>query len=188
MGLLNVDKKVDLLSSNDPKPIKQLCMRFAWSFFSGLVFALPGRQLSFIRVFLLRLFGATIGKKVLICSGVHVWFPWELKIGDFSAIGRSVEIYNYGFVEIGSNTVISQYSYLCTASHDYLSRTMNFYSKPIIIGQYVWIAAHAMIMPGVHVGDGSVIGARSVLTKSSDPWHVYSGLPAKKIKPRNLYN
>lgn len=188
MEFISDHKTVDLLSSNDPKRPQDLLLRFAWSFFSFLIFSAPGRRFSQFRVLILRIFGAKIGEKVLICSGVHVWFPWNLEIGDCSAIGRSVEIYNYGRVTIGSNTVISQYSYLCTASHDYNSRSFDFFAKPIVIGNFAWIAAYTLLLPGVCVGDGSVIGARSLVTKNVSPWMVYAGHPCAPIKPREIHS
>jgi putative colanic acid biosynthesis acetyltransferase WcaF len=186
MENLSRQRAVNLLLSNDPKPIQQLLARFLWALVSYVPFAFPGRQLSILRVTLLRLFGAKIGKKVLVSSGVHVWFPWRLSIGDCSALGRSVEIYNYQDVRIGSNTVISQYSYICTAGHNYASKSMDFYAKPIGIGNYAWIAADVMICPGVLISDGSVVGARSLVTTDLGEWAVYAGVPARKIKDRVL--
>lgn len=179
-------KSVNLLLSNDSKPIRQLLARFLWALISKVPFSLPGRQLSPLRVALLRLFGARIGKKVLICSGVHVWFPWHLCIGDYSAIGRYAEIYNYEKVYIGDNTIISQYSYICTASHDYESVSMDFMAKQIFIGNSVWVAAGVMICPGLEIQDGSVVGAKSVVTSSLEGWAVYAGVPARKVKDRKL--
>ena len=179
-------RSVDLLSSNHPKPIRQIFARSLWSLISCVPFSFPGRQFSPLRVALLRLFGAKIGKNVLICSRVHVWFPWHLSIGDCSAIGRSVEIYNYQNVLIGSNAVISQYSYICTAGHDYTSRSMDFYAKPIVIGSFSWLAAGVMVCPGVFISDGSVVGARSLVAADLAEWAVYAGVPARKIKDRVL--
>lgn len=179
-------RSVDLLKSNDSKPFKEIFLRFLWALFSCIPFSLPGRYLSGLRIALLRLFGAKIGEKVLICSGVHVWFPWYLSIGECSAIGRSVELYNYANIYIGSHTVISQYSYICTASHDYLSESMDFFAKSITIGDYVWVAAGAMICPGVTVSSGAVVGAKSLVASDLDEWSIYAGVPARKIRDRIL--
>jgi putative colanic acid biosynthesis acetyltransferase WcaF len=186
MDSLNDQRVVNLLLSNDPKSIHVLILRFSWSLLSWLPFVLPGRQLSCVRVALLRLFGAKIGSNVLISSGVHIWFPWHLSIGDCSAIGRSVEIYNYQNVLIGAHTVISQYSYLCTASHDYTTVSMDFFAKPIEICDYVWIAAGVMVCPGVIINKGAVVGARSFVTSNMSAWTVNIGSPARKIKDRLL--
>lgn len=184
MAISGRSDSVCLLLSNEQKPWPELAARFFWALCSSIVFPLPGRQFSPLRVALLRLFGAKIGSRVLICSRVHVWFPWRLSIGDFSAIGRSVEIYNYENVRIGSNTVISQYSYLCTASHDYCSRSMDFFSRPISVGDSAWVASGAMICPGVVIPDGVVVGARSLVASDLPEWTVCAGIPAKKIKNR----
>jgi len=177
-------KKVNLIESNQKLTAKDKILRLSWSLISPPIFNLPGRLFSPLRVCLLRLFGSQIGNKVLICSGVHIWLPWNLHIGNHSAIGRKVEIYGYAPIYIGSDTVISQYAYLCGASHDYESSSMDLTSEPIKIGNYCWIAANAMITQGVSIGEGTVIGARSVVTKSMPEWIVAAGIPARIIKDR----
>ena len=107
------------------------------------------------------LFGAKIGKGVLIRSTVKVQFPWKVKIGDFSRIGDDVFLYSLGGIEIGSNVVISQRSYLCTGSHDFTKRDFPIYTKKITVDDEVWIVSDVFVVPGVTVGRGAVIGARS---------------------------
>jgi putative colanic acid biosynthesis acetyltransferase WcaF len=136
----------------------------------------------------LRLFGANIGERVLILGGVRVWCPWNLTIGDFSAIGFDVEIYNFAPVRIGELTVISQYTYLCTASHRYQYTDMPLFWEPITIGDQVWVAAGAFVAPGVSIGDGAVVGANSVVTRDVRPRTVVAGNPAKYIKDRQLFS
>jgi len=179
-----MNKKINLIKSNQKLTAKEKIRRLSWSLCSPPIFNLPGRLFSPLRVCLLRLFGSQIGNKVLICSGVHIWLPWNLHIGNHSAIGRKVEIYGYAPIYIGSDTVISQYAYLCGASHDYESSSMDLTSEPIKIGNYCWIAANAMITQGVSIGEGTVIGARSVVTKSMPEWIVAAGIPARIIKDR----
>jgi putative colanic acid biosynthesis acetyltransferase WcaF len=177
---------VRLVESNHTRSFFGLFLRFLWSCCSWLVFALPGRQLSPLRIVALRLFGASVGKGVLICSGVHVWIPWNLTIGDSSVIGRRVEIYNHRNVCIGSNTVLSQYTYICTGSHDYTSPSMDFVSSPVWIGSCCWIAAQSTVLPGVSIGDGCVVGAKSLVTTSLPSWVVAFGVPAKVYSDRIL--
>jgi putative colanic acid biosynthesis acetyltransferase WcaF len=107
-------------------------------------------------------------------------------LGDFVCIGPNVEIYNKASVTIGNNVVISQDSYLCTASHDISSPTMMLITKPIVIGDNVWIGAKANILPGVTIGEGAVVGACAVVAKDVPAWSVVIGNPAKVIKKRNL--
>lgn len=157
-----------------------------WKPFQVVLFSRGPRFLSPLRVASLRLFGARIGNKVLILGGAKIWCPWNLEIGDYSAVGFDVEIYNFAPVKIGEQTVVSQYSYLCTASHDYEVQDMRLYWKPITIGPQCWIAADAFIAPGVTIGEGSIVGARSVVTKDVAPWIVVAGNPARYIKKRRI--
>ena len=131
-----------------------------------------------LRIIALRVMGASIGKQCLILSGVKVLIPWNLKISDFVAIGENVNIYNFAPVTIGSNTVISQYSYICTGSHDYRLPDMPLIYAPITIRDECWIAAGVFVAPGVTIPNGAVIGAMSVVTKSLlSEWSVYAGNP-----------
>ena len=136
------------------------------------------------RRFILRLFGAKIGKKVLIRPSAKILYPWFLSIGDFSWIGEEVNLYNMAQISIGSNTVISQKSYLCTGSHDIESKTFDIYAKPITIGDEVWIASDVFIAPDVLIENGAVVGFRSTVTKNLSADMIYIGNPAKPIKPR----
>lgn len=138
------------------------------------------------RLWLLRRFGAAIYGDALILPSCRILMPANLEINDGSALGDGVEIYNYGKVTIGKMTVISQYSYLCTGSHDYTQTHMPLIWSPITIGDNVWIAADAFIAPGVVIGPGSVIGARSVVTKDMPGWMVCAGNPCRPLKPRVL--
>jgi putative colanic acid biosynthesis acetyltransferase WcaF len=138
------------------------------------------------RRFWIQLFGAQIGKQVLIRPSVKVTYPWKLKIGDYSWIGDDVVLYTLGNIEIGSHTVISQRSYICTGSHDYTSPTFDIYAKAIHIGDQVWIAADVFVAPGVTIGDGAVVGARSTVLHDLPFGMVCYGNPAKPIRSRQM--
>jgi putative colanic acid biosynthesis acetyltransferase WcaF len=140
------------------------------------------------RAYLLRLFGAKIGRNTLLSPTMKVMKPWELVIGDYSAIGDHVNFYNFCRTEIGSMTVISQGCYLCTGSHDHLDPQMPLITQPIAVGNDAWIAANVFIHPGVSIGTGAVIGACAVVTKSMPEWTICAGHPCKPIKPRILKN
>ena len=131
---------------------------------------------------LLRLFGAKIGKNVIIRPSAHIQFPWKLKIGNDSWIGDEVVLYNLGNITIGSNAVISQRSYLCSGSHDYTNLEFQISNAPIIIEDEAWLATDVFIGPGVTIGRGAVIGARSSVFKSLEGGKVYAGSPIKFIK------
>jgi putative colanic acid biosynthesis acetyltransferase WcaF len=138
------------------------------------------------RRFLLRLFGAKVGANVIIRPSVKITYPWKLSIGENSWIGDNVELYTLGKIDIGKNTVVSQKSYLCAASHDYTKETFDIYEKPIIIQDEVWIATDVFIAPGVTIGKGAVIGARSTVFNDMPAGMVCVGYPAKPIKQRIL--
>lgn len=136
------------------------------------------------RVFLLRLFGAQIGNQVCIHPTVHVFIPWNLKVGDWSSIGFDAVVYNLGLVTIGEKATISQRSHLCAGTHDYTDPTMPLVKSEITIGDEVWICADSFIAPGVIVGDRAILGARGVAVKDLQPRGIYAGNPAKYLKER----
>lgn len=128
--------------------------------------------------------GAKIGKGCLVCKGVDILMPWNLVMKNFVVIGVGVEIYNYDIVAIDSMTVISQRGFLCTGTHDYNHPYMPLCWRPITIGSECWLAAEVFVGPGVNVGNGAVIGARSVVTKNMPEWMVCGGNACVPIKPR----
>ena len=117
------------------------------------------------RRFLLRRFGATIGRGVLIRSTVSITYPWKLHIGEYSWVGDHSTLYNLGNIKIGSNTVISQHTYLCTGTHDFGSQNFDIIAKPIVIGDGSWVAYGSFIAPGVKIGDNCFLRALSKVTK-----------------------
>lgn len=137
---------------------------------------------------LLRAFGAEIGSRTLVYGSCDIFAPWNLVVKDHSCIGKDCIIYNKDKIVIGKHTVVSQYSYLCSASHDYTDTNHPLITAPIEIGNNVWVAANVFIGMGVKVGDGAVIGATSSVYKNVEPWTVVGGNPAKYIKDRIIQN
>jgi len=134
---------------------------------------------------LLALFGA----KMHGCSihpSVHVWVPWNLRIGLGCAISEGVNCYCVAPISIGNYVTISRDAFLCSASHDISSPNMELISAPIVINDYAWICSRVFIGPGVTIGEGAVVGACSVVTRDVEPWTVVGGNPAKFIKKRVL--
>lgn len=136
------------------------------------------------RRFLLRLFGAKIGKKVLLRPSVKTTYPWKVSIGDYSWIGDDVVLYSLGEIEIGNHVVVSQKSYLCAASHDYTREDFLIYSKKITIKDQCWLAADVFVAPGITIGKGTVVGSRSSIYKNLPENKVCMGNPAIIIKDR----
>ena len=136
------------------------------------------------RRFLLRSFGAKVGKGVILRASVHTQFPWKVSIGNYSWIGDDVVLYSLGEITIGNNVVVSQRSYLCTGSHDYTNIAFTIYSLPIVLENQCWLATDVFVAPGVTIGQGTVVGARSSVFKSLPAFKICVGSPAKVIKDR----
>jgi putative colanic acid biosynthesis acetyltransferase WcaF len=178
--------KVDLPSSRTKWPLSVLIRRALWQYSLRLIVRFLPRPFNSLRIALLRAAGAKIGPDCLIMPGIKVLIPWNLEMDRCVAIGADVEIFNHAKVRIKSNTLISQYSFLCTSSHDYTLTNMPLIYSDIDIGSECWIAAGVFIGPGVKIGDGSVIGARSVVSRSMPERMVCAGNPCRPIKPRTL--
>jgi len=155
-----------------------------WWFTDFFLFKLSPQVMYGWRRFLLRLFGAKIGENVIIRPNVTITYPWKVSIGNDSWIGDNVELYSLGEIEIGSNVVISQKSYLCAASHDYEQENFPIWSKKITIEDQCWLATDVYIAPGVTIGQGTVVGARSSVFKDLPGGKICVGSPAKVIKSR----
>jgi putative colanic acid biosynthesis acetyltransferase WcaF len=131
---------------------------------------------------LLRLFGATIGKGARIYPGARIWAPWNLVLEDDSCIANGVDCYSVAEIRLNRGALVSQYSHLCSASHDYTHEDFPLVAAPILIGTRAWVAAGAFIGPGVRIGERAVVAARAVVVKDVGPWVVCGGNPAKAIK------
>lgn len=138
------------------------------------------------RRFLLRRFGAKIGKNVIIRPTAQITYPWKVSIGDYSWIGDEVVLYSLGNITVGKNAVISQRSYICTGTHDYNRVDFHIYAEDIIIKDQCWIATDVFVAPGITINEGAVVGARSTVINDLDAFSVYVGAPAKFIKKRQL--
>jgi putative colanic acid biosynthesis acetyltransferase WcaF len=138
------------------------------------------------RVWLLRLFGAKIGKGTIIRPSVKVTYPWKLTIGDHCHIGDEVNLYTLGEIEIGNCTVVSQRSYICTGSHDYTRPTFDIFAKKIVIEAEAWVAMDVFVAPGVTIGRGAVIGARSSVFHDVPAGTISVGTPARVIGQRSM--
>jgi putative colanic acid biosynthesis acetyltransferase WcaF len=143
---------------------------------------------SYLRILILRLFGARIGQGVVIKPFVRVKYPWKLQIGDHTWIGESVWIDNLDEVTIGNHCCLSQLVYICTGDHDWKSSRFDLKHEPMKIDNNVWLCARATVAPGVKVGEGAVLAIGSVATHDLDAWMIYSGNPAHPIRRREIDN
>lgn len=161
-------------------------LRLLWNIAWCILYRPTPKQFHQWRCFLLKLFGAEIATGVHPYPTAKIWAPWNLKMGANSCLGEYTNCYNVASIEIGENSTVSQYSYLCSASHDYNYKTMPLVVAPIIIGDWVWITADVFIAPGVNIGDGVVITARSSVFHDIPSWKVARGNPAVPVKERTL--
>lgn len=160
--------------------------RSLWQAVWLLLYRPTPRLLHGWRAFLLRLFGAKLGKGVHPYPSARIWAPWNLEMGDYACLSEGVDCYCVDTIRIGAYTTVSQYSFLCTASHDYRKRDMPLLTAPITLGEWVWITADVFVAPGVTIGDGAVITARSSVFSDIPAWRVAGGNPAAPIKQRIL--
>lgn len=150
------------------------------------LFRFSPRPLFGWRRFLLRCFGASVGRNVHVYPSVSVEIPWNLRIGDESSIGENVLVYSLGPVEIGARSTVSHNAHLCAGSHDYRDPALPLLRLPIRIGSDAWICAQSFIGPGVVIGDGAVVAAGAVVMEAVDAWSVVAGNPARHIRQRIL--
>ena len=136
------------------------------------------------RVFLLKSFGAKIGSNVLIRPSARVTYPWKVRIGDNSWIGDNVTVYSLSDITIGTDVVISQRSYICAATHDYSKTSFDMIGKKVTIEDQVWLATDVFVAPGINIGRGAVIGARSSVFKDVPPGNISVGNPSIVVRSR----
>ena len=155
-----------------------------WLIVNALIFRNPLIFIQGIKTWLLRMFGAQLGKGLVIKPGVNVKFPWKLKIGDHVWIGENVWIDNLDHVIIGDHVCISQGALLLTGNHDYKLPSFDYRNAPIIIEDGVWIGAKATVCPGVVCQSHSILTVNSVATSKLEAYKIYQGNPASQIRER----
>jgi putative colanic acid biosynthesis acetyltransferase WcaF len=160
--------------------------RWIWGVVHLALFRSSPRVFHGWRRLLLRLFGASIGHGVRVYPSVRIWAPWNLQMHDHSCLGPDVDCYCVAPIRIGAHAVVSQYSYLCAASHDYTLASLPLISAPITIGDGAWVTADVFVGMGVTIGAGAVVGARAAVFNDVPAWTVVGGNPARFIKRREL--
>jgi putative colanic acid biosynthesis acetyltransferase WcaF len=176
--------RLDLYSQDGYSRGRSGAIVLLWWFVQGTLFRYSPHPLYGWRRFLLRLFGARIGKGVLVRATARFTYPWKVAIGDHSWVGDYAEFYSLDRIAVGSHCVISQYAYLCTGTHDMTDERFGLVTSPIRIGDGAWIASGAFVYPGVTVGEMGVAAARSTVTRDIPPCEVHAGTPARYRKHR----
>lgn len=133
---------------------------------------------------LLRLFGATLGPKCHFYPKARIWAPWNLICEDRVTVADDAELYNPSALYMGSHCIVSQGAYICGATHEYNDPAFRLVHFPMRLDAYSWICARAVVSPGVNVGAGAILALGAVATRDLEPFGIYAGVPAKKIKER----
>jgi putative colanic acid biosynthesis acetyltransferase WcaF len=158
---------------------------FLWWFVQAIIFPLTLHNMSGTRCALLRLFGARIGKGVLIRPTARFTYPWKVTIGDYSWIGDDVVLYSLDEIKIGTHCVVSQKSYICTGSHDIKDPAFGLKTAEVAIGNGAWVATDCFVGPGVTIGANAVVGARSSVFTDMPQGQVCWGTPCRPRYARN---
>jgi putative colanic acid biosynthesis acetyltransferase WcaF len=179
--------EIDLSVYKNELSFKNQLLRFSWNI-TWLLLArpFPRRFGNRWKIRLLRIFGAKIHPTATVYSSVRIYMPWKLKMGEYSCLAPEVDCYNVDWIEIGAHTIISQKSYLCTASHDIRKIAFPLVTSPIRINDQVWVAAGAFIGPGVEIGQGAIVAACSVVIRNVSEWTMVGGNPAVQIGKREI--
>ena len=163
---------------------RPLLVEAIWHLSKCLLFLTPLPVPSRFKCFILRLFGARIGKGVVIKPQVKIHFPWKLTVGNFAWIGEEVFILNFEPVSIGAHCCISQRAFLCGGGHDYRQPDMPYRNGPITVEDGAWVGAQVFVAQGVTIGAEAVITAGSVVTRNQPPRMICGGNPSLPVKER----
>ena len=190
--LYNAAEHIPAASASDPYlrpafPLKNRLRRVSWNVLWLLLYRPSPRPFHAWRAFLLRLHGAKLGSDCHFYPASKVWAPWNLICAEQVTAADHAEIYNPAPISFGSHAILSQGAFICGASHDYDHPAFPLIAFAMHVGSYAWICARASVSPGVNVGDGAVLGLGSVASRDLEPWAVYSGVPAVKIKQRRQH-
>ena len=158
--------------------------RLFW-YFVNVIFFKPSWNISSdLKVWLLRQFGAKVGKGVNIKPCINIKYPWNLVVGDYVWIGENVWIDNLVKVEIGSNACLSQGAMLLCGNHDFTKSTFDLIVGEIHIEEGAWVGAKSVVCPGVTMKSHSVLAVGSVASHDLDAYSIYRGNPAVKVRDR----
>lgn len=158
----------------------------AWFFVNAWLIQGRWNPFSGLKVWLLRMFGAKVGRGVVIKPSVNIKYPWNLEVGNYTWIGENVWIDNLVKVRIGSNVCISQGAMLLCGNHNYKKTTFDLMVGEITVENGAWIGAQCVVCPGVKVASHCVLTVGSIITKNCVANGIYQGNPAVKIKDRKI--
>jgi putative colanic acid biosynthesis acetyltransferase WcaF len=167
-------------------PGRGLLVRLLWMAFNAAFFLTWFPWPSRLKRTLLRLFGARIGAGVVIKPRVNVKYPWNLEVGDHAWIGEAAWLDSLAPIRIGAHACLSQGCTIETGNHDWSRATFDLIVKPVVVEEGAWAAVKSLLLPGSRLASHSVLGAGSVLAGDTEPYGVYVGVPARKVKDRTI--
>lgn len=159
--------------------------RLAWQITCAVFFRLSPRPFHAWRAGLLRLFGAKLGPICHFYPKARIWAPWNLICEDRVSVADDAELYNPSPLYMGSHCIVSQGAYICGATHEYNDPSFRLVHFPMRLGAYSWVCARATVNPGVNVGNGAILALGAVATRDLEPFGIYAGIPARKVKERS---
>ncbi len=182
-----MQSKTDLSKYNNDwyKPGAPIIIRAIW-YLVNWAFFISYCPFNFLKVFFLRMFGAKIGKGVVLKPRINIKYPWRLSIGNYSWIGEGAWIDNLDDVVIGANCCISQGALLLCGNHNFKKSTFDLMTGKIVLEDGAWIGAKSIVCGGVVCKSHAVLTAGSVAVDSLAPYSIYQGNPAVKIKDREI--
>lgn len=163
--------------------LKALLWAAVWTF---LFRPSPNRGGERWRLWLLRLFGARISGRPFVACTALVRMPWNLSLEHESCLGDRAEVYNLAPVHLGRRSTVAQQVYLCCGTHDLSRPDAPLVTGEIVVGEEAFIGVRALVLPGIHIGDGAVVGAGAVVTRDMPEWTVCAGNPCRPLKPRQF--
>jgi len=167
-------------------PGRSLTIRLFWMIVNGIFFLSWLPWPSSLKVRLLRLFGARVGVGVVVKPRVNVKYPWHLEIGDYTWIGEGAWLDSLAPIRIGSNACLSQGVTIETGNHDWSKTTFDLIVREVIVEDGAWAAVESLLLPGSRLASHAILGAGSVLSGETEPYGIYSGVPACKVKVRTI--
>lgn len=170
--------------NSEYKPGAGIIRQIAWYYTNAIFFRTALFPISGMKRFLLRCFGAKVGRGVNIKPSVNIKYPWRLTIGDYSWIGEQSWIDNLDDVVIGNHCCISQGAMLLCGNHNYRRPTFDLKTGRITLEDGVWIGAHSIVCPGITCKSHSMLAVNSVATRNLAAWTIYQGNPAVKAATR----
>jgi putative colanic acid biosynthesis acetyltransferase WcaF len=176
--------QLDTFDNSWYRPGRSLLVRVIWMAINGCFFLTWVPWPSGLKRALLGVFGARVGAGVVVKPRVNIKYPWNLEVGDHSWVGEGVWIDSLAKVRIGANACLSQGVMIETGNHDWSKPTFDLMLGEVVLEDGAWAAARSTLLPGSRLASHAVLGAGSVLSGDTEPYGIYLGTPARKVKER----